>query len=159
MQVSGHWAGGTFNSSIIHKLRLLFDFRIFYSVRIGRCRFVNGKYNSSHRLYELIPLDTVSNCSPDASLVKLSPTSIRINTTTYTLVRDYPIFLDKILTNNLTLLQLESFLWEAVDIVRGNMDTSEYKDYIFGMMFLKHMSGAFEEEQEKVIRNKKSGQI
>jgi len=48
----------------------------------------------------------------------------------------------------LTLQQLESHLWGAADILRGKIDSSDYKHYIFGLLFFKRICDVWEEEYE-----------
>ena len=49
----------------------------------------------------------------------------------------------------LSLSQLETHLWRAADILRGSIDSGDYKHYIFGLLFFKRLSDVWQEEYEE----------
>jgi type I restriction enzyme M protein len=54
----------------------------------------------------------------------------------------------------LTREKLEGYLWSAADILRGSIDSSDYKNYILGLLFLKRLSDRFDEECEAIQGNR-----
>ena len=48
--------------------------------------------------------------------------------------------------SQLTLPQLEKFLWKSADILRGKIESGDYKKYIFGLLFYKRISDIWDEE-------------
>ena len=51
----------------------------------------------------------------------------------------------------LTTHELQSKLWQAADMLRGQIDSADYKNYIFSLLFLKRMSDRFDEEVELAV--------
>ena len=52
----------------------------------------------------------------------------------------------------LTTQELESKLWQAADILRGQIDSADYKNYIFSILFLKRLSDRFDEEVQNAMK-------
>ena len=60
-------------------------------------------------------------------------------------------------TNNGANLGFESELWRAADALRSNMDAAEYKHVVLGLIFLKYISDAFEEQHAKLEADRAKG--
>ncbi len=60
-------------------------------------------------------------------------------------------------TNNGANLGFESELWRTADAMRSNMDAAEYKHVVLGLIFLKYISDAFEEQHATLEADRAKG--
>jgi type I restriction enzyme M protein len=51
----------------------------------------------------------------------------------------------------LTQADLERHLWQAADILRGTVDSGDYKQYIFGLLFYRRLCDVCDEEFEALL--------
>ena len=54
-------------------------------------------------------------------------------------------------TVTISLNQLESHLWEAVNILRGPVDAADFKNYVFPLLFFKRIADVHDEEYQAGI--------
>ena len=45
----------------------------------------------------------------------------------------------------------EKEIWKAADLLRGNLDASEYKSVVLGLIFLKYISDRFEAKYNELV--------
>lgn len=48
-------------------------------------------------------------------------------------------------------LDFENNLWAMADKLRGNIQPSDYKDIVLGLIFLKYISDSFEERFQELV--------
>ena len=46
---------------------------------------------------------------------------------------------------------IESWLWESANILRGPVDPANLRDFVFPLLFLKRLSDTWDEEQAKAV--------
>src|SRR5579885_1250359 len=54
-------------------------------------------------------------------------------------------------------LGYEAELWKMADALRGNLDAAEYKHVVLGLIFLKYISDAFEQQHAKLVAEQAQG--
>lgn len=52
-------------------------------------------------------------------------------------------------TNNITQDEINGILWRACDSLRGTVDSTEYKEYVLTMLFLKYISDVWQDHYEQ----------
>lgn len=46
----------------------------------------------------------------------------------------------------------EKQIWDAACVLRGNMDASEYKNVVLGLIFLKYISDRFDDKYQELVK-------
>lgn len=59
------------------------------------------------------------------------------------------------MSNRLSQKELESYLWGAATLLRGLVDASDYKQYIFPLLFFKRLSDVWDEDFAKALTETK----
>ncbi len=54
-------------------------------------------------------------------------------------------------SSNTADIGFEKQIWDSADILRGNVDASEYKHIILGLIFLKYISDKFEDKYNELV--------
>ena len=65
--------------------------------------------------------------------------------------------IQKISKDNGANVGYEAELWKMADALRGSMDAAEYKHVVLGLIFLKYISDAFEEQHTKLEAERSQG--
>jgi len=52
--------------------------------------------------------------------------------------------------STISLSELKSHLWESANILRGSIDSGDFKNYILGLLFFKRLSDEFDVEKEEL---------
>lgn len=55
------------------------------------------------------------------------------------------------MADNTASIGFEKQIWDAACVLRGNLDASEYKSVVLGLIFLKYISDRFEEKHQQLI--------
>ena len=52
---------------------------------------------------------------------------------------------------NTATIGFEKQIWDAACVLRGNMDASEYKNVVLGLIFLKYISDRFDDKYQELV--------
>lgn len=58
----------------------------------------------------------------------------------------------KITNREISLSELEQYLWGVANILRGPVDKADFKSYIFPLLFFKRISDVYDEEYAAALK-------